>query len=237
MTTPLAGHPDWQNEVIWRSSLIFRNSFLLSPQSNGLIVTNSIVNFAGISISLTNMNGYGEAVVNYSDAGGFDTFAVPHKFVFGPFNVNVRLPADGVFFQLVIDNPSTTNTLTGDIEVRGTNNVDSHPRYYSPDCFCSIAVQNVNNGVSITSNMPGLMPGPATLYANSGVPGGGTFAVVGLYNNDGTVGDIIAEIDPIPFTEVSTVWLPDRPCFLKVGNQSGAATTLGGALYPTGGLW
>jgi hypothetical protein len=237
MTIPISGHPDWQDAGTWRSGQAISTAINLLPNNDAAFGSGIQTNFAGLAISLIGMNQVGECYIQFGESIPITSEFSRYSFVFPAGNTSVLIPVNGLAFTVHVVNWNTVTNLTGTVKARASNIVSPKPMFYTPKCYTLITLQSVANGATIRTSLAGLMPGPAQLNCNSGNTAGNTGALVGIYNDDGSVGQQIAEFDPVPNTFSQVVYLPDRAVWLAVFNQSGAAVTMEAGLFPTGGVW
>jgi len=90
---------------------------------------------------------------------------------------------------------------------------------------------------SLTFPLPQVQPGPAQVWFQGGGVAGNVGGFVGVYKTDGTLGDTIAEFDPLVLTENNTVYLPPEPAFVGLFNTTAGALTSNCQMRAVGGLY
>lgn len=237
MTGPIPGYPDFQTPVLWSSRVIVDTTITIPAFGLQNITSGPQLNFAGAIISVLNADFFGAFIVQgYLSsliAGVVTRFAMN----FPPGSFRLRIPVTGTFFQINLQNNTAALGGMQELVVVGTNNVGQRVVYDSDSNHVNRPPQNIGAGATVRDQIPAVQPGPAQVYANTGAAAGTLALIVGVYNNDGTIGATLAEFDPLQFTENNQVYLPPEPCWIAMVNLTGGVLNASWSIYPVGGTY
>lgn len=232
MTGPVPGHPDFQDQTLWRGRTLFFATVNMNNLQYVTLVQGAALNFAGLDISVNGLNGFGSIVVQSTDDPTFNTITDRFAIDVPPGTFNIRVPIQSTYYTARIGNNGTGAPTAATVYVGATNNVLDQPRIWSSNNYIETGTVIIAAGATRTFQLPAPAPGLAQFHAIQATPGAAVYAQVFRYINDGTIGPNVCRINPVSIGAPVSIVLPPAPIGLSVVNTTAGNQTFEASLYP-----
>jgi hypothetical protein len=236
MSAPIAGHPDFQTSVLWSGRKVYN----AAPAVPGLGLLNLVnapaLNFAGLIISVLNASFFGTLIIQGTVPSAIAGVVTRWGLTFAPGTFIVRVPVTGDNYVVNLQNNMVAAGTVQELTIVATNNVDTAPRYNSDFNYINQQGHNVPAFTTQLFQLPAVQPGAGQFTVVTGAAAGALIATVFIYNQDGSRGADIMQVDPITNQSNFTVQLPAEPIGVALTNTTAAAIVCNMALFPHAGV-
>lgn len=221
----ITGFPDFQSLPQWRApNLLAAYSQTLNPgvnRSGALLVAN----WRGVQLRVGPSAGFCRANLTW-----YDDTAETNQVATDGFGVGTGLvlaaviPAKGHYCDLNL-NVTSAGAMTAQTSLMPTNSVTDRISYLASNNFLALSGHSVPLSTTQLIALPLVQGGPATLNWSFGDVSGSVAVAVVRLKEDGTLGDVLADLGSAtvttPFTQQVT--LVDDSCGLRLINSDAAA--------------
>lgn len=235
MTNP--GFPDYQSSANQEAGFIADTIANIGPGGSFIIFEGASPTYKHIMLQINCASGFVRLVVNYTELTVGNATYFVNDFIIPPYQVVILIPVISSGMVITFDHPSNPAGTTVAYGMTGTNAFDGGYRFLPGELTAVFGPVSVPANTLESFDIQGVGTGPMQINMNSSVLGANVGWLLGMYNLDGTKGAQIAEKLLTSNDSNDVVYLPPRPCFVTVFNETAGAATIAWTGTLAGGMY